>query len=146
MTKKIILVFGADHGGYALKKVVQKHFYDNEYFIEDMTPKKVAGDDYTDHAKSVAEFVKKKKGSFGFLFCKTGTGMVMAANKAGTRAAFAHNETVVKMARKDEDANVLCFPNNVEPKTAIKWVKTFIATRFTGAPRHKRRIRKLSKL
>ncbi|HII72376.1 TPA: RpiB/LacA/LacB family sugar-phosphate isomerase [Candidatus Woesearchaeota archaeon] len=141
------LILGSDHGGFRLKKAVKKHFYDKEFFIEDFSPRLVEGDDYPDEARSVSEAVAKKKGSFGLLFCKTGTGMVMAANKMkGVRAAFAHDDNTVKMARKDEDANVLCFPGTMDPKTAIKYVDTFIRTKFTDETRHKRRIRKLEKL
>ena len=142
-----MIILGADHGGFKLKQAIKKALFNKEYFIEDFSPKLIKGDDYPDEAKSVAEEVSKKRNTVGFLFCKTGTGMVMAANKMkGIRAAFAHDEHVVKMARKDEDANVLCFPATIKPAVAIKFVNSFLKTEFTGATRHKRRINKLKKM
>lgn len=145
--KKPLIILGSDHGGFRLKEAVKKALFDKEFFIMDFSPEKVPGDDYPDYAKKVCEEVKRKRNAFGLLFCRTGTGMVMAANKVkGIRAAFAHDGRVVKMARKDEDANVLCFPDTLRPRTAIKFAQDFINTSPSKASRHKRRIKKIKNL
>ncbi len=142
-----LIVLGSDHAGFSLKEAVKKQLFNKGLVIEDVSPVRVAGDDYPDSARKLSVLVKKKRRSFGLLFCRTGTGMVMAANKIkGIRAAFAHDNFTAKMARKDENANVLCFPSSTAPAAAVKQVLTFIKTEFSGATRHKRRIRKLSKL
>ena len=145
--KKELIVLGADHGGFRLKQTIKRFFIEQEYDIIDTSPSKVPGDDYPDYALKVSDIVKKKRNYIGVLICKTGTGMAMAANKvSGIRAVLAHDEHSAKMARKDENANVLCLPGNYKDKDAIKFTKIFLKTKFSGQTRHKRRIRKLANI
>jgi ribose 5-phosphate isomerase B len=59
-------------------------------------------------AIKVAEEVAKGSYDFGILFCWTGTGIALAANKVkGIRAALCHDAETVKGARKWNDANIL---------------------------------------
>ncbi|MGH7802500.1 MAG: RpiB/LacA/LacB family sugar-phosphate isomerase [Thermodesulfobacteriota bacterium] len=59
-------------------------------------------------AQNVAENVAKGKCDQGILFCWTGTGVSMAANKVpGIRAALCADAETARGARKWNDANVL---------------------------------------
>jgi ribose 5-phosphate isomerase B len=59
-------------------------------------------------AKRVAETVASGEADQGVLFCWTGTGTSMAANKVpGVRAALAWDPWIAEGARKWNDANVL---------------------------------------
>src|SRR5581483_5045003 len=59
--------------------------------------------------KRAGEMVAKKKVDQGILFCWSGTGICMAANKIkGVRAALCWSPEIAKLARKWDDANVLC--------------------------------------
>jgi ribose 5-phosphate isomerase B len=63
---------------------------------------------WPDVARRVAETVASGKADQGMLFCWTGTGTSMAANKVpGTRAALAWDPWIAEGARKWNDANVL---------------------------------------
>ncbi|MCH7519221.1 MAG: RpiB/LacA/LacB family sugar-phosphate isomerase [Candidatus Dadabacteria bacterium] len=63
---------------------------------------------WTDVAEKVAERVKEGSCDQGILFCWTGTGVSMAANKVpGIRAALCADAQTAEGARKWNDANVL---------------------------------------
>ena len=63
---------------------------------------------WPDVAKRVAETVASGDADQGVLFCWTGTGTSMAANKVpGVRAALAWDPWIAEGARKWNDANVL---------------------------------------
>jgi ribose 5-phosphate isomerase B len=65
-------------------------------------------DRWPDVAERVAEAVATGAADQGFLFCWTGTGTAMAANKVpGARAALAWEPWIAEGARRWNDANVL---------------------------------------
>ncbi len=64
---------------------------------------------WADVARQVAEMVAKGEAEQGILFCWTGTGVSIAANKVpGVRAALCHDAETARGARAWNDANVLC--------------------------------------
>ena len=69
--------------------------------------------------------------------------MAMSANRhKGIRAVVANDLESAFLARKDEDANVLCIGARLTSKRmAIKIIKMFFKTPFEGG-RHQRRIDK----
>lgn len=63
---------------------------------------------WTDVAHKVAQSVKEGSSDQGILFCWTGTGVSIAANKVpGIRAALCSDAQTAEGARKWNDANVL---------------------------------------
>jgi len=74
--------------------------------------------------------------------------MAIAANKVnGVRASFAFDTYSAKMARHDNDANVLTLRGREFPKSEIKIVvETWLSTPFSGLERHKQRIEEVRKL
>ena len=65
-------------------------------------------DQWPDVARRVAETVAAGEADQGMLFCWTGTGTSMAANKVpGVRAALAWEPWIAEGARRWNDANVL---------------------------------------
>ena len=67
----------------------------------------------------------------------------MVANRyKGIRAVLANDYATAFLARKDEDANVLCMGARiVSKKMALKIIKVFFSSEFEGG-RHLRRINK----
>lgn len=64
---------------------------------------------WADVAREVAERVAAGGADQGVLFCWTGTGVSIAANKVpGVRAALCHDAETARGARLWNDANVLC--------------------------------------
>ncbi len=68
-----------------------------------------AGGAWPDVARAVAEAVASGRADSGVLFCCTGTGVSIAANKVpGIRAALCHDAETARGARAWNQANVLC--------------------------------------
>jgi ribose 5-phosphate isomerase B len=77
-------------------------------------------DQWPDVARRVAETVASGEADQGVLFCWTGTGTSMAANKVpGVRAALVWEPWIAEGARRWNDANVLVMSlKRTEPETA----------------------------
>jgi len=100
--------------------------------------------DYPDFAREAAKAVSQKRVSKGLLFCGTGIGMGMAANKVpGVLAAVTWNEATARLAAEHNGATILCLPARyVGTKKAQTMIKAFLSTPFGGG-RHGRRVKKI---
>lgn len=143
------IYLGSDHAGFEHKEYVRSLLEKQGIPYVDLgafsSTKKV---DYPLFAKRVAHnVVKHKDKALGILVCGTGTGMAIAANKIkGARAAFAYDEYSAKMARHDNDANILTLRGRDFAKTKLaSIVRTWIETPFSNLSRHKKRIAQLEK-
>src|SRR3954470_12150223 len=105
----VTFALGADHGGYELKEILKQHLARQGVSLVDLGTHSTLSTDYPDYAQSVAESIIAHKAELGLLVCTTGVGMCMAANKVpGVRAAQVFDEQMALLARKHNDANVLC--------------------------------------
>lgn len=140
------MILGADHAGFGVKEKLKKYLLGKGIVVEDVSLKKIEGDDYPDYAFTVGEYVSKDKNARGILVCHTGTGMVIAANKVrGVRAAEGYDVYSAKMSRLDNDANVLGLGSHGISFEKLKSiVDVWLNTEFSGAKRHVRRIRKIA--
>ncbi|PIN92937.1 ribose 5-phosphate isomerase B [Candidatus Pacearchaeota archaeon CG10_big_fil_rev_8_21_14_0_10_31_24] len=142
------IYLGADHAGFALKEKIKEWLSKKDIYFEDFgSYDSKMSDDYPDYAFKVGEKVARHKEAKGILICGSGTGMVIATNKVkGIRASMAYDSYSAKMARIDNDANVLCLRAREMPmKEDLNIVKTWLRTNFSGKDRHKRRIKKIEK-
>ena len=140
-----MLFLASDHAGFKLKEVVKQFLDFLNMPYEDLGANTGENpDDYPDFAKKLVKKIKGKNDR-GILFCGSGAGMCMAANRhKGIRAVSGGNEHEVVMARIDNDANVICLGARLTNEyTAKKLTKVFLDTQFSGETRHKRRIKKL---
>ncbi len=82
--------------------------------------------------------------ALGVLICGTGIGMSLSANRhPGVRAALCHDAFTAEMARRHNDANVLCVGARVTGAgVAEQMVRIFLDTPFEGG-RHQRRVEKI---
>ena len=135
------IAIGSDHGGYALKLEVEKHLTERGIEWEDLGCHSTESCDYPTYGKLVGEAVTKGGFDLGLLFCGTGIGISMAANKVkGVRAACCSDAFSAKYTRLHNDANVLCMGGRVVGAgLACELVDLFIDTPFEGG-RHQRRI------
>lgn len=143
------IFLGADHGGFKLKNKIKLWLEEQNYQVEDMgaavlDPK----DDYPVYAIEVARQVVKDGQARGLLFCRSGAGMAIAANKIkGIRAAEAWDERSAKHARQHNKANVLSLGADwMNFNQAKKIIKVFFETEFSQADRHQKRIELISQL
>jgi ribose 5-phosphate isomerase B len=101
--------------------------------------------DYPDQAYPVAKAVASGQADRGILFCGTGIGMSIAANKVdGIRAALVHDEIGARICRQHNDANVLCLSADMLGMRIIEQIiEAWLSTPFDGG-RHARRIAKIT--
>jgi ribose 5-phosphate isomerase B len=83
-------------------------------------------------ARQVAESVAQGKAELGVLFCWTGTGVSIAANKVpGVRAALCDDAETARGARLWNDANVLCLSLRRTSETlAQEILETWLETEY----------------
>ncbi len=108
------IVVGADDEGRVVNTVVDElRSRGHEVTVLDR-------DQWPDVARKVGETVASGEADQGMLFCWTGTGTSMAANKVpGVRAALAWDPWIAEGARRWNDANVLVMSlKRTEPETA----------------------------
>ncbi|HET8766040.1 ribose-5-phosphate isomerase [Phycicoccus sp. M110.8] len=101
-----------------------------------------AEDDYPVFVLRAAEAVAADPESLGVVLGGSGNGEQMAANKvAGIRAALCYNTELAQLAREHNNAQVISIGGRMNTVEEAKdMVRTFLATPFSKAPRHERRI------
>src|SRR3954468_15073872 len=137
------IALGTDHGGFALKAVVADAIGGAGHRVVDCgATDLVVGDDYPVFSERVARAVQSGEADRGVLICGSGVGASVAANKArGIRAALCHDNFSAHQGVEDDDMNVLCIGARViGPSLAAELVTTFLAAKFSGPERHRRRL------
>lgn len=140
-----MLFLGADHAGFEQKEYVAHKLAADGIAYEDFGAfSKVPRDDYPIYARRVSREVLKTNGK-GLLFCGSGEGMAIVANRhKGIRAVVAWKPEIAVEAREDNDANVLSIPARfLSSDETWEIVRAFLATSFSHDERHKRRIRQI---
>lgn len=130
----------SDHAGFALKQVLLRELPNLGYAVKDYGTDSEASCDYALLAHPLCEDLASA-GGIGILICGTGIGMSMAANRhAGIRAAKCDLELEARLARRHNDANVLCLGSRmIGQEQAIAITVAFLEAEFEGG-RHQRRI------
>lgn len=142
-----IVFIGSDHRGYQLKQTLVEWLRTNGYNCLDIgNDKYEIDDDYTDFAIKTAERTVKEKG-FGIVICGSGVGVCIAANKVkGARAALCTTVKQARLAREDDNANILCLGSDlVKTNESEKILEAFLTTTFSSLERHVRRLNKINK-
>jgi ribose 5-phosphate isomerase B len=141
----MIIAIGADHGGFHLKQTVAALLKELGHKVLDVGACTDEPSDYPDFSKAVAELIIRKKAKRGIIICGSGVGACIAANKfPGVRASVCHDTFSARQGVEDDDMNVLCLGARViGPKLAEEVIKMFLSAKFSNAPRHRRRLRKV---
>ena len=146
-----MIAIGADHGGFALKEQLLKYYHvsessddgSREQKEEKEKAEKIILKDYGAYDASrgleepevalrEAEAVSKKECSAGILICRSGVGMVMAANKVkGIRCGLAYNESVARSIKEHNNANIIALGSDfTDLEQAIKLIDTWKNAQF----------------
>ncbi len=141
------LSVAADHRGFQAKERMKTFLAELGHEAEDFGTSSAEPCDYPDYAYPAAKAVAEGQVERGILFCGTGIGMSLTANKVrDIRAALCHDEVTVDMARRHNDANMLCLPADLlGEKQMMQIIRIFLEAPFDGG-RHLRRINKLIKI
>ncbi|HLS46206.1 MAG TPA: ribose-5-phosphate isomerase [Ornithinicoccus sp.] len=134
---------GGDHAAYDLQRELVRWLGEEGHEVVDHGPTGYDElDDYPVFVLRAAEGVADDEGSLGIVLGGSGNGEQMAANKVtGIRAALCYNTELAQLAREHNDAQVISIGARMNSVDEAKdMVRTFIATQFSGADRHQRRI------
>ena len=143
------IAIGADHAGFPLnERVIDELRRGGHELIDFGTHDGSIPDDYPDYAKQVGEAVQNGAAEIGILVCGSGVGAAVAANKLiGIRAALCGDTYSAHQSREHDDCNVLCLGARVTGvELALDIVRAFVAAKFTGEERHRRRVAKIQAL
>jgi len=138
------IAIGSDHRGYEAKERIKALLEGLGYDVDDLGTDSTRPCDYPDTGLAVAEAVSSGTAERGVLFCGSGIGMSISANKvAGVRAALCHDELTAQMAARHNAANVLCLPADLVGDALMQGiVRIWLDTAFEGG-RHARRVNKI---
>ena len=138
-----------DHGGFDLKEELVKQLREAGHELVDFGAYQLSdGDDYPDYVVPLAKAVAAKEVERGVAVCGSGVGASVCANKIrGVRAALIHDHFSARQGVEDDHMNILCMGGRtVGPAVAWDLVQTFLAAKFSQAPRHLRRLGKVASL
>ena len=138
-----------DHGGFGLKDELVAYLNKAGHEVVDygavaLTP----GDDYPDFVIPLARAVAGGKVERGVAICGSGVGASACANKVpGVRAGLVHDHFSARQGVEDDHMNIICMGGRTVG-SAVAWdlVETFLASKFSQAERHLRRLGKVASL
>ncbi|KPK46511.1 MAG: ribose 5-phosphate isomerase [Dehalococcoidia bacterium SM23_28_2] len=138
------IAIGNDHRGFALKETLKELLGALGHEWVDFGCQGEEPVDYPDIARPLAEAVAAGEYERGILICGNGIGMSIAANKVkGIRAALCDDIFAARLARRHNDANVLCMGAwRIGVGLAEEIVRVFLSEDFDGG-RHARRLDKV---
>lgn len=135
------VAIGSDHAGFVLKTVLCADLVRKGLECLDIGTDSLAPVDYPEICINVATMVAKGSADWGIVLGGSGQGEQIAANKVdGIRAALCNDPYYAKLARRDNDANVLAIGARiVAPEFALEILDIWMTTQFLGG-RHARRL------
>ena len=145
-SRELVIAVGTDHGGLELKNAISAYLAEKGHTIMDCGASSFdPNDDYPEFAASVGLAVSTGNADAGILFCRTGLGMAMVANRFhGVRAAVVNSVETAAITRTHNATNVLTLSgDNVDLESAKAITDTFFATAFTDQGRHLRRVEQI---
>lgn len=142
--KKRRIALGCDHRGFDAKKRIIAMLEQAGCTVRDFGADSTKSCDYPDAALATGQAVQTGDCELGLLFCGTGIGMSIAANKVrGIRAAVCHDELTAEMSRRHNNANILCLPADLVGEALMeRIVEVWLQTDYEGG-RHDRRLEKI---
>ena len=139
------IVVSSDHAGFELKEAVKAFLADSGYETEDVGTFSTEPADYPLYTYKAAQKISCGEYKRGIVFCGTGQGDAIAANKVpGIRAALCWNIETARLSRAHNDSNILVLGGwTVDKELAQQIVRIWLDTPFEGG-RHLRRVSQIS--
>ncbi len=140
-----MIALASDHGGLRLKEAVKELLVERGIPFEDCGTENGESVDYPDFGEKVARKVAAGAVEKGVLFCGTGIGMSIVANKfPHVRAALVTDSFMARMAKEHNNANILVLGGRViDENEAREMVTTWLDATFEGG-RHQGRLDKIA--
>ena len=131
---EISIAIGADHRGFKLKEFLKQQHSCAGHTIawQDCGACDDQRSDYPIFAHLVCQQMLTDHIMYGVLLCGTGVGMAIAANRfEGIYAAVAWNIDIARLAREDDNCNVLVIPADFcDEQLAWRMVEVWLASKF----------------
>ena len=140
--EKKMIVLANDHGGLILKQPIIEVLNELNLPYKDLGSNSGESVDYPMLAYRAAKLVASGECERGILFCGTGIGMSLAANKMkGIRCVVCTDCFSAQMSRAHNNTNMLALGGRVAgPDLAKMIARIWLQTPFEGGGRHTRRI------
>ena len=140
------VVMTNDTGSWKLKAAVKDHLIKKGYVILDLGTDSPDGILlYTEAGHMAAKALQNGDADLGVIFCGSGAGVCIAANKhKGVDAVVCESVDTARGARLINDASILCMGANVVPEERAKeMAEVFLGTQFAedGDAERKDRLR-----
>lgn len=128
------IAIGCDEAAYNLKVIIKEHLEKKGLEVIDYGADQGDIVLYPDVAQAVAQDVADGKYERGILFCGTGIGMAITANKVpGIRAAVCHDPFSTERSRKSNNAQIMCLGERViGVELAKSLVDIWLSSEFQG--------------
>lgn len=136
------IAIGSDHAGFELKGILAAWLCAQGHDVQDLGTHTPAPVDYPVTTEAVALAVRDGKAERGIVICGSGVGASVAANKVpGVRAGLCHDIYSAHQGVEHDDINVLVLGSRVIGQEVAKdLTRAFLAARFSGDERHRRRL------
>ena len=135
------IAIGSDHAAYEMKEMVKNLLLSQNIEVIDCGTYSPERADYPDYAIKVSKEVTANDIQ-GILLCGSGIGVSIVANRfKGVRAALCRSPFDAEMAKKHNNANILCLGARVNTEDEIKKIiEAWFANTFEGG-RHADRLK-----
>jgi len=135
------IVLASDHGGYQLKETVKAALIEWGHEIVDLGTDSEESVDYPVYGKAAGEYVVSGQAERGVIFCGSGVGISIAANKVrGVRCVNATDDERVRLSSAHNHANMLALGGRfVGAEDALRYIGIWMDTPWEGG-RHDRRV------
>jgi ribose 5-phosphate isomerase B len=142
------IAVGADHAGYDMKQEISRYLHAAGHRIVDLGTDSSESVDYPDFAAAVGRAVLDGRAQRGIIFCGSGAGAAIAANKlTGIRCAQANDTYTAHQSVEHDDVNVIAIAARVlGPALITEIIETFIGASFQPKERYVRRLAKVAAL
>jgi ribose 5-phosphate isomerase B len=126
------IAIGTDHRGFQHKEFIIKNMSEVTWFDQGCFSTQRC--DYPPFAKAVVQLVLQEKVEYGVLLCGSGIGMSIAANRfKGIYAGLVWNPEVARMAREDDNVNILVLPADfISYQQAVICIRSWLDASFKG--------------
>jgi ribose 5-phosphate isomerase B len=145
----MLVGIATDHGGFALKEELVARLQAAGHKVEDFGAHSLQpGDDYPDFVIPLARAVSSGRVERGIAVCGSGVGACVCANKIpGVRAGLIADHFSARQGVEDDHMNIMCLGGRTTgPSVAWDLVETYLASEFSQAERHLRRLGKVASL
>src|SRR5215475_13916118 len=142
------IAIGCDDTGFLLKEHVSAALEAHGHDLLDLGTFSPDPVDYPDYARAVGQALLRGFVNAGMFICGSGASAAIAANKIrGIRASLCHDPEAARLARVEDDANVLCLgARDVASDRAVAIAMAWLGASFSGEERFARRVSKIALL